>query len=230
MPEPFVQNRLVDTEWDTAKTPIILAKKIREAILDGTYQAGARLTEVELAEKFHVSRSPVREALQALVNEGTLTAAPYRRAIVKPLSPEEALEIADVRLALIALSAKPAYPHLSLADFNLAEKIAGRLNRTQDPIEFFEDGVRFWHIIFGNAQRPILLEMFEQLERRTTRYVPLLVQLFPDPKKRPRQREAFLSLYRKGKVAEALRAFRKLYLKQVYLVIDHLRSRPAQRT
>ena len=224
MPEPFVQNRLEDTEWNSAKAPIIIAQKIREAILDGTYQPGAKLTEVELAEKCEVSRSPVREALQALVNEGTLTAAPYRRAIVKTLSPEEGLEIADLRLALISLAAKPAYPHLSLADFNLTEKIAGRLNRTQDPIEFFEEGVRFWHIIFEKARRPILLEVFEQLEKRTTRYVPLLVRLFPDPKKRPRQREVFLSLYRKGRVTEAVRAFRKLYLEQVHVVIGHLRA------
>ena len=227
MREPFVQNRVTDTEWDTAKTPITVAKKIRETILDGTYQPGARVTEVELAEKFGVSRSPVREALQALVNEGTLTGAPYRRAVVKPLSPEEASEIADLRLALISLAAKPAYPHLSLADFELAQKIAHRMNRTQNPIEFFHEGVRFWHIIFEKAQRPILLEMFEQLERRSTRYVPLFVHLFPDSGKRPQLREVFLSFYRKGKVTEAVRAFRKVYLKQVYLVIDHLRSQPA---
>jgi DNA-binding FadR family transcriptional regulator len=85
MPEPFAENRVADTEWDAAKAPIIIGKKIREAILDGTYQPGARLTEVELAEKFEMSRSPVREALQALVKEGTLEAAPYRGALVKPL-------------------------------------------------------------------------------------------------------------------------------------------------
>jgi DNA-binding GntR family transcriptional regulator len=224
MPEPFVQNRVADTEWDAAKAPIIIAKKIREAILDGTYQPGARLTEVELAEKFEMSRSPVREALQALVKEGTLEAAPYRGALVKPLSAREALEIAELRWALISLGAKPAYPHLSLADFELAEKIARRLNRTQKPVEFFEEGVRFWHVILEKAQQPILLEVFEQLEMRTTRYVPLFVHLFPDPEKRPQHREFFLSLYRKGKVTEAVRAFRKVYLKQIQTVIQHLRA------
>jgi DNA-binding GntR family transcriptional regulator len=224
MLEHFAENRAANRERNAAKAPIIIAKKIREAILDGTFQPGARLTEVELAEKFEVSRSPVREALQALVNEGTLTAAPYRRAIVKPLSPQECLEIAELRLGLISLGAKPAYPHLSLADFELAEKIARQLNRTQSPVEFFKEGVRFWHIIFEKAQRPILLEVFEQLERRTTRYVPLFVHLFPDQAKRPQHREVFLSLYRKGKVTEAVRGFRKVYLKQIHLVIDHLRA------
>jgi DNA-binding GntR family transcriptional regulator len=229
MPETFAENRAADTGSDAAKAPIIIAQKIRLAILDGTYQPGARLTEVELAEKFKVSRSPVREALQGLVSEGTLTAAPYRRAIVKPLSPEEGLEIAELRLALISLAVRPAYPHLSPADFELAERIARRMNRTNDPVQFFEEAVRFWHIIFEKAQRPILLEVFEQLERRTTRYIPLIVRLFPDSGKRPQQREVFLSLYRKGKVTEALQAFRKVYLKQVHMAIDHLRSQPAMR-
>ena len=78
-------------------------------------------------------------------------------------------------------------------------------------------------MIFEKAQRPILLEVFEQLERRTTRYVPLFVHLFPDPEKRPQHREVFLSLYRKGKVAEAVPAFRKVYLKQIQTVIEHVR-------
>jgi DNA-binding GntR family transcriptional regulator len=51
---------------------------------------------------------------------------PFRGASVKPLSPEEALDIADLRLALITLVAKPAYRHLSPTDFDLAYGLASR--------------------------------------------------------------------------------------------------------
>ena len=95
------------------------------------------MRETELAERFKVSRSPVREALQALEKEGTLEALPYRGAIVKPLSAQEALEIARIRLALASLAAKPAYPQLPSADFDRAAYIAVRLNETQDPSNFF---------------------------------------------------------------------------------------------
>jgi DNA-binding GntR family transcriptional regulator len=57
---------------------------------------------------FEVSRSPVREALLALEKEGTVTMEPYKGAIVKPLSAEEALDIAELRLALMTLAAKGA--------------------------------------------------------------------------------------------------------------------------
>lgn len=46
----------------------------------------------------------------------------------------------------------------------------------------------------------------------------------PDPATRPRQRETLIELYRKGKIDEALRSFKKIYLEGIHQVIDHLRS------
>src|SRR5690349_8011630 len=56
----------------TEKAPMFVAKSIREAILDEVFKPGDHLGEVELAAKFEVSRSPVREALLALDKEGTV--------------------------------------------------------------------------------------------------------------------------------------------------------------
>ena len=98
---------MVDTQ---RKTPSILIEQIRTAILDGLYKPGERLMEADVAAQFHVSRSPVREALQTLESEGTLVATPYAGALVRPLSPVEIQEIAEVRLALISLAVKPAHP------------------------------------------------------------------------------------------------------------------------
>ena len=55
---------------DARKAPVAVARQIREAILGGTYEPGARIREAELAERFKVSRSPVREALPALERRG----------------------------------------------------------------------------------------------------------------------------------------------------------------
>jgi DNA-binding GntR family transcriptional regulator len=64
---------------DRKKTPSILIEQIRAAILDGLYKPGERLMERDVAAQFHVSRSPVREPLQALESEGTLAATPRRQ-------------------------------------------------------------------------------------------------------------------------------------------------------
>ena len=207
------------------KTPGVVINQIRAAILDGLYNPGDRLLEADLAAAFHVSRSPVREALQALESEGTLSATPYAGAIVRPLSAAEASEIADIRLGLISLALKPAHPHLAPAHFDLASDLAKRITRTKSAREAFECNRRFWDILFENAERPILWEMFQKLDDRMTRYYPLLVkELYPTPETRPRQHEALIEWYRKGQFAEALRAFKKIYLGMVDSVVDYLEA------
>jgi hypothetical protein len=59
------------------------------------------------------------------------------------------------------------------------------------------------------------------------RYDPLYLKVFPTPETRPRQREALIELYRRGKITEAFRTFKKLYLEVVDQLIDHLKSHEA---
>jgi DNA-binding GntR family transcriptional regulator len=204
------------------KAPSIVAQKIHEAILEEVFLPGEHLKENELAEKFEVSRSPIREALLALEKEGTVVISSYKGAIVKPLSAAEFLDVAELRLALISLALKPAYRHLSPGDFDHAYDLAKRLTRIKGAKEHFECNHQFWEIIFSKAQRPILGEVFRQLEDRGTRYEPLLLKLFP-AETRPRQREVLIEIYRKGEIAEAFRTFKKIYLETVDQLIDHLR-------
>jgi DNA-binding GntR family transcriptional regulator len=164
-----------------------VAKKIREAIFDEVFKPGDHLTEAELVEKFEVSRSPVREALLALEKEGTIILSPFKGAIVKPLSPEEVLDIAELRLALISLALKPAYRHLSPADFDAGYDLAKRVARSSNAKDHFEYHSQFWDSIFRKAQRPILHEVFRQLNDRMTRYDPLYLKVFPAAETRPRQ-------------------------------------------
>jgi len=143
---------------------------------------------------------------------------------VKPLIPQEALDIAELRLSLITLAAKPAYRHLSPTDFDLAYRLAKQTTRTMSAKEYFECDRRFWDIIFEKAQRPILWEVFRQLDDRLTRYNPLVLKLFPDPATRSRQREVLIEFLREGKVDDAIRAFKKIYLEVVHQIVDHLES------
>jgi len=212
------------------KAPSIVIDRIRGAILDRLYKPGERLLEADVATKFKVSRSPVREALQTLESEGTLVAVPYAGAMVRPLSPAEASEIAEIRLGLISLALKPAHPHLAPAHFDLAYDLAKRIARTKSAREAFECNRRFWDIIFEKAELPILWEMFRKLDDRMARYYPLLlVKLYPTTESRPRQHEALIEIYRKGQIAEALRAFKKIYLEMVDDIVAHLEAQePAE--
>jgi DNA-binding GntR family transcriptional regulator len=226
---PFVQQRRNDKE-ETEETRFVVVKKIRDAILDETFEPGERLPEEQVGKMFNVSRSPIREALLALEKEGTVIISPYKGAIVKRLSAAELLDIAELRLALISLAVKPAHRHLSPADFDLAYGLAKQATRTNSAKNHFEYNRRFWDIIFEKTRRPILWELFRHLDDRTTRYNPLLLKVFPDPATRPRQRETLIELYRKGKIDEALRAFKRSYLDMIQQVIDHLEGLESAKT
>jgi DNA-binding GntR family transcriptional regulator len=220
---PFVQQRRNDKE-ESEEARLVVVKKIRDAILDETFKPGDRLPEEQVGKMFNVSRSPVREALFALEKEGTVVVEPFKGATVKPLSPEETLDIAELRLSLITLAVKPAHRNLSPADFDLAYRFAKQASRTNSAKEQFECDRRFWDIIFEKAQRPILWEVFRQLDDRMTRYNPLFLKLFPDPAARPRQREVFIEFLREGKIDDGVRAFKKVYLEIVHRIIDHLQG------
>jgi DNA-binding GntR family transcriptional regulator len=86
----------------------MVREALRAAILDGRFRPGDRLVEGRLAEMFGVSRNPVREALKALGNEGVVTLAPRRGAIVAELSESEAAEVIELRAALEAIGARLA--------------------------------------------------------------------------------------------------------------------------
>jgi hypothetical protein len=54
-----------------------------------------------------------------------------------------------------------------------------------------------------------------------------VIKLFPTSESRPRQRQVLIELYRKGKIAEAFRAFKKIYLEVIDQIIDLLNSQEA---
>lgn len=77
---------------------------LRAAILGGDLQAGERLVETQLADWLQVSRTPLREALRQLQQEGLATADVNGGLRVTTLTPNEAIELYDCRLALEGLA------------------------------------------------------------------------------------------------------------------------------
>jgi DNA-binding GntR family transcriptional regulator len=75
----------------------LVASKIRSGVLRGSYEPGSQLNEVELAERYGVSRGPVREALQRLVQEGLLNREPHRGVFVPVIRDEDIVDIYRAR-------------------------------------------------------------------------------------------------------------------------------------
>lgn len=83
-------------------------RALRDAIIGGRLRPGSRLSVPHLAQKLDVSRSPVREAVQRLVQDGLATEEPHRGAAVAMLDPTELIPLYEVREALEGLAASLA--------------------------------------------------------------------------------------------------------------------------
>jgi DNA-binding GntR family transcriptional regulator len=81
-------------------TAAIIARQLREAIMNGSLPPGTQLGETELAGQFQVSRGPLREAMQRLVSEGLLRSERHRGLFVIDLEPEDIHDIYSARLAI----------------------------------------------------------------------------------------------------------------------------------
>ena len=88
---------------------------IREAILSGELEPGARLLQEDLAERLQVSSTPVREALRQLESEGILQSSPNRGVRVTEVDFGAVREIYQIRAELEALATRCAAPRLTPA-------------------------------------------------------------------------------------------------------------------
>jgi DNA-binding GntR family transcriptional regulator len=79
-----------------------VAERMRELIHSGELEPRARVNEVELCERFGISRTPLREAIKILATEGLLELLPNRGARVGSISADEANEMIEVIAGLEA--------------------------------------------------------------------------------------------------------------------------------
>lgn len=78
----------------------MVTERLRDSIVNGRLEPGSQLSEVDLARNFGVSRGPVREAIQRLVQEGLLRSEPHRGVFVPVLTHKDVVDVYLARAAL----------------------------------------------------------------------------------------------------------------------------------
>ncbi len=156
---------------------------IEHEILSGELKPGSELAEVDLSEKYGVSRGPIREALRQLSAVGLVQLTPRRPAIVRVFSKKEFLDGYQLREVLEALAVQLAVPRLTATDIDFLVKCTNQMeNATQsdDVVKYFESNNTFHRIFIdkcGNAQ---LREFYDQVTKPMSRYQRWTVQLRGD--------------------------------------------------
>jgi len=157
-----------------------VALLIEEAIIAGAFAPGTVLRQDQLAERFGVSRTPVREALRRLVGIGLLSFTPNRGARVRSFSRHELREAFLIRAELEGLAAELAAPRITpqaLAELQAAEEAftectralrqaslpTGERHRIER--EWIHANERFHDLILQAAEAPLLERMARSVRR-----------------------------------------------------------------
>ncbi|KSU86688.1 GntR family transcriptional regulator [Priestia flexa] len=145
---------------------------LKQGIITLEFPPDQRLNDKELAEKFSVSRTPVREALKRLEDEGLVESIPGSITKVSSLNPEEAKHAFTVVAVLHALATKLAVAHLTEEDFKaLAHHNAALQSAVEkhDIIGAIEADQAFHRVFLEAANNPEILLALERSESKIYR-------------------------------------------------------------
>ncbi len=156
----------------------VVYNALRDAILRGDMKPGERLMEMHLANKLGVSRTPIREAIHMLEEEGLAVTVPRKGAQVAKMTEKDLQDVLEIRDSLDALAVRMACARMTpelleqlkgvMADFEFATK-------SGDPRKICQVDEDFHNVIYEMADNPklekILLNLREQMYRYRFEYV-----------------------------------------------------------
>jgi DNA-binding GntR family transcriptional regulator len=146
-------------------------QQLREAILNGDIRPGIKTSQAELARDLGVGRTPLREAVRMLQDEGLVLAEPNRRVQIASLAVQDAEELYVVRIALEVAAARITVPQLTPGDIAELEGLMAQMSHlfATGSLPLFRAPHRAFHARFvaGAGQRPTVLiaELFDHAER-----------------------------------------------------------------
>jgi DNA-binding GntR family transcriptional regulator len=150
----------------------VIYNHIRDGIINNKFKANQKINDKEIAALFHVSTTPVREAVLRLGAEGFLNLNSHREAIVKPISYQEAREILHLLVLLDSYAVKVALPEITHGDVVDLESIfedlrtARQENRTADYVGLITSfHRRIWACAPNTFLRSMLLNIQDQYLR-----------------------------------------------------------------
>jgi DNA-binding GntR family transcriptional regulator len=135
---------------------------LADEIVSGKLEPGTSLDETELARRFHVSRTPVREALRQLVASGLIDARAHRSAVVAQPDSERLDGMFEAMGELEALCAGLAAERMSVSERHALQSMHEELrllSHLGDPQRFHEVNEAFHNAIYAGAHNGYLAEL-----------------------------------------------------------------------
>jgi DNA-binding GntR family transcriptional regulator len=150
-----------------------LREQIEEMIAVGVFKPGQHLDETELATRFGVSRTPIRETLIQLASMGLVVIRPRRGAIVAELGPQQLVEMFEVMSELEStcgrLAARRMTPEEQKALLAAHEACQAAM-QAHEPDDYYYKNEVFHEAIYAGSHNQFLIEQTRNLYRRLRPY------------------------------------------------------------
>jgi len=187
-----------------------VAADLRRQIQSGALSPGSRLRQVEVADRYGVSTTPVREAFVTLAREGIVKQDAHRGVIVFAPSAEELAEIYEIRAALEPLAARIAAPKLSPEALDELDQIVAKMRVTKPP-KYAVLNDELHTTIYRAAERPRLFDLIENQRQAAASYLTMAVTKYDEPylSEVQREHEEIVEALRDGTPAQAARLVRE---------------------
>jgi DNA-binding GntR family transcriptional regulator len=176
-PQPF---KRVNRE----STAGLITRQLREAIMYGRLSPGAQLSEATLAAEFGVSRGPLREATQRLVQEGLVRAEPNRGLFVKELDEHEIRDLYAARIAIETAAGRTIIrqsQHAAVAELRAAYEAMQRAAEEGTLAQLSDADLHFHEVLVGGAGSARLQRMHQTLMVETRMCLTALQGTYRDP-------------------------------------------------
>jgi DNA-binding GntR family transcriptional regulator len=150
-----------------------LRDSIEEMIAVGTFAPGQHLDETELAAKFGVSRTPIRETLIQLASMGLVVIRPRRGAVVAELGPQQLVEMFEVMSEMEASCARLGARRMTAAEQEAllaAHEACKEASLAKDPDDYYYKNEVFHYAIYAGSHNQFMIEQARTLSRRLRPY------------------------------------------------------------
>jgi DNA-binding GntR family transcriptional regulator len=144
-------------------------EQLKQAILSGEFQPGQPLVENTLATWCQTSRTPVREALRRLEQDGLIDSSD-RGLVVRKRSPEEILDIYDTRMVLEGAVARVAAERRTEHDIRLMRLLWQKFGDVSGSDAMVEANRQFHRAVWKASHNESLLDLLERLSLHLARY------------------------------------------------------------
>lgn len=151
----------------------VVFNTLREAILKGDLKPGERLMELQLAAQLGVSRTPIREAIRMLEQEGLAVTVPRKGAEVAKMTLKGMEDVLEIREALDILACQLACERITEEQLVLLKekkKAFEKSLKTGNVKEIAETDVAFHDVIYDATGNPKLVNMLNNLREQIYRY------------------------------------------------------------